>query len=46
MVFKTLSNILTPGDDEKKEVAERALTVNGLDEYKETEMLISNLKMR
>lgn len=48
MVFKTLSKLggklLTPGADEKKEVAERALTVNGLEEYKETETLINNLK--
>ncbi len=48
MVFKTLSKlggkILTPGADEKMEVAERALTVNGLEEYKETEILIENLK--
>jgi hypothetical protein len=48
MVFKALSKlggkILTPGADEKKEVAERALNVNGLEEYKETETLIENLK--
>jgi len=48
MVFKLLSSlggkILTPGADEKREVAERALTVNGLEEYHETEMLIANLK--
>ena len=48
MVLKALSKlgakILTPGADEKKEVAERALKVNGLEEYKETEILIKNLK--
>ena len=48
MVFKTLSKIggklLTPSADEKEEVARRALTVNGLMEYKETELLIVNLK--
>ncbi len=48
MVFKALSKlggkILTPGADEKREVAERALTVNGLEEYRETEALIQNLK--
>ena len=44
MVLKTLSNLFTPGIDEKTEVAIRALNVNGLDEYKETEMLIQNLK--
>jgi chromatin segregation and condensation protein Rec8/ScpA/Scc1 (kleisin family) len=48
MVFKILANIggkiLTPGASEKQEVAERALTVNGLTEYKETESLIANLK--
>jgi len=48
MVLKTLSKLggklLTPGADEKKEVAIRALTVNGLDEYKDTKILIANLK--
>lgn len=48
MVLKALSKIgeklLTPGAEEKKEVAERALKVNGLEEYKETEILIKNLK--
>ena len=44
MVLKTLSKLLTPGADEAKEVAERALTVNGLTEYKDTEVLIKNLK--
>ena len=48
MVFKTLTKIggklLTPSADEKEEVARRALTVNGLMEYKETKLLIINLK--
>lgn len=48
MVIKALSKlgskILTPGAEEKKQVAERALTVNGLEEYKETQILIENLK--
>ncbi len=44
MVLKTLSKLLTPGADEAKEVAERALTVTGLNEYKDTKELIQNLK--
>ena len=44
MVLKTLSKLLTPGADEAKEVAERALTVNGLNEYKDTAGLINSLK--
>lgn len=44
MVLKILGGLLTPGADEKKQVAIRALTVNGLEEYKETELLIKNLK--
>ena len=44
MVLKTLSKLLTPGADEAKEVAERALTVTGLNEYKDTQELIQNLK--
>jgi len=44
MVLKTLSKLLTPGADEAREVAERALTVNGLSEYRDTEALIGNLK--
>ena len=44
MVLKTLSKLLTPGAEEAKEVAERALTVNGLSEYKDTEILINNLR--
>jgi hypothetical protein len=44
MVFKIFSGLLTPGADEKREVTERAVTVNGLDEYRETEILIGNLK--
>ncbi|MCP4933793.1 MAG: hypothetical protein GY927_06200 [bacterium] len=44
MVLKTLSKLLTPGADEAKEVAERALTVTGLNEYKDTQELIKNLK--
>ena len=48
MVFKALSKLggklLTPGDEEKREVTLRALTVNGLEEYKETETLIRNLQ--
>ena len=45
MVLKTLSKLLTPGADEAKEVAERALTVTGLNEYKDTQELIKNLKI-
>lgn len=45
MVLKTLSKLLTPGADEAKEVAERALTVTGLNEYKDTKELIKNLKI-
>lgn len=44
MVFKILGGLFTPGTDEKKQVALRALTVNGLEEYRETELLIANLK--
>ena len=44
MVLKTLSKLLTPGADEAKEVAERALTVTGLNEYNDTQELIQNLK--
>jgi hypothetical protein len=44
MVLKILGNLLTPGADEKRQVAVRALTVNGLEEYRETELLIKNLK--
>ncbi len=44
MVLKTLSKLLTPGADEAKEVAQRALTVTGLNEYRDTKELIQNLK--
>ncbi len=44
MVLKTLSRLLTPGADEAKEVAQRALTVTGLNEYNDTQELIKNLK--
>lgn len=44
MVFKIFSGLLTPGADEKLQVAERALTVNGLEEYRETELLVRNLQ--